>query len=79
MRVILKQIQVVIGHLNFACRVIAPGRVFSHRIAVATKGVTCAYHKIRVPDQIKEDTPVQSGGVCVSHSSMRYELLATPV
>ncbi|XP_053143317.1 uncharacterized protein LOC128341176 isoform X1 [Hemicordylus capensis] len=47
-KVTLKQLQQIIGHLNFACRVVVPGRPFLRRLCDAVKGVRCGHHRIRV-------------------------------
>lgn len=44
----LKQIQVILGHLNFTCRVVPPGRAFCARLAWATAGVTTQHHFVQV-------------------------------
>lgn len=48
----LRQIQSILGHLNFACRVAAPGQAFCVRLAWATTGVTAQYHYIRISQGI---------------------------
>lgn len=41
----LQDLQSIIGFLNFACQVVAPGRAFIRRLIDATKGVKKAKHK----------------------------------
>jgi len=53
--VVLKDLQSLIGSLNFACKVVAPGRSFSRRILNATIGVTRPYYRIRVNSEMKAD------------------------
>jgi hypothetical protein len=55
MKVTLRQLQSLIGLLNFACQVIAPGWAFCRRLVDATCGVRKAHHKIRISKSIKED------------------------
>jgi hypothetical protein len=54
-KVTLRQLQSLIGLLNFACQVIALGRAFCRRLIDATCGVRKAHHKIRISKSIKED------------------------
>lgn len=54
----LKQFQTLLGHLNFACRVVSPGRAFCARLARATAGVTAQHHYIRISKGIKQDLGV---------------------
>lgn len=54
-KVTLKVMQSLIGSLNFACRVIAPGRAFCRRFINSTIGIKKPYHKIRVSGQMKKD------------------------
>ena len=54
-RVKLKEIQSLIGLLNFACSVITPGRVFIRRLINLTVGVRRAHHSIRVTMETKRD------------------------
>jgi hypothetical protein len=54
-KVTLHQLQTLIGLLNFACQLIAPGRAFCRRLIDATCGVRKAHHKIRISKSTKED------------------------
>ena len=54
-KVTLKQLQSLLGLLNFACRVVAPGRAFCRRIIDSTVGVKKQHHKIRVTINMKHD------------------------
>ena len=56
--VTLKQVQSVVGMLNFACTIIEPARAFSRRLIDLTKGLTIPYHHIKVTRQSKEDLKV---------------------
>ena len=53
-KVTLRQLLSLIGLLNFACQVIAPGRAFCRRL-IDARGVRKAHHKIRILKSIKED------------------------
>ena len=57
-KVTLKQLQSLIGLLNFACNVVSPGRTFCRRLINATIGVDKSYFKIRVTKSIKADLNV---------------------
>ena len=51
----LRQLQSIIGLLNFACRVVRPGRAFLRRLIDLTKGVTHSHHYIRLNAQGRAD------------------------
>ena len=54
-KVTLRQIQSLIGSLNFVCRAIAPGRAFTRRLIGLTKGVQNPHHKVRISSGAKLD------------------------
>ncbi|KAM9316824.1 uncharacterized protein PAF06_007914 [Gastrophryne carolinensis] len=54
-KVTLRQLQSVLGKLNFVCKVLPMGRVFSRRLSLATAGVKEAHHFIRLTGGLKED------------------------
>ncbi|KAM9319746.1 uncharacterized protein PAF06_004160 [Gastrophryne carolinensis] len=54
-KVTLVQLQSVLGKLNFACRVLPMGRVFTRRLSLATAGVREPHHFIRLTAGMKED------------------------
>lgn len=54
-KLLLRELQQLVGHLNFACRVVAPGRAFLRRLSGAMSGVQCPHHRIRVTVQMKKD------------------------
>ncbi|XP_062599327.1 uncharacterized protein LOC134260800 [Saccostrea cucullata] len=54
-KVTLKQMQSLLGLLNFACRVVAPGRAFCRRLINSTLGIKKQHHKIRITQNIKLD------------------------
>ncbi|XP_053161001.1 uncharacterized protein LOC128349104 [Hemicordylus capensis] len=54
-KVTLRQLQQLIGHLNFACRVVVPGRPFLRWLCDAIKGVRCSHHRVRVTAPMQAD------------------------
>jgi hypothetical protein len=54
----LKNIQSLIGSLNFCCRAIVVGRPFCRRLIDATCGVKRSYHHIRVTNEMKCDLKI---------------------
>jgi len=54
-RVKLKELQSLVGALNFACSVITPGRVFIRRLINLTIGVRLAHRSIRLTRETKKD------------------------
>ena len=54
-KVTLKELQSLIGLLNFACSVVTPGRAFSRRLIDLTHGVKNPGHYIRLSRETKED------------------------
>ena len=57
-KVTLRQLQELVGHLNFACRVIAPGRAFLHQFCNAMSGIHLPHHRVRVTATMREDLSV---------------------
>ena len=51
----LKELQSLIGTLQFACRVVAPGRVFLQRIISLTKGITNSRWHIKLNGEFRKD------------------------
>ena len=51
----LKEIQSIIGLLNFACAVVLPGRPFLRRLIDLTMKVSAPYHRIRLTKEAKSD------------------------
>jgi hypothetical protein len=51
----LQELQSLIGTLNFACKVIVPGRAFLQRIINLTRGVSKPHHHIRLTNGFRED------------------------
>ena len=54
-KVRVKQIQSVVGLLNFACRVVRPGRAFLRRLIDQTCGFENKYHRVRITQGIRDD------------------------
>ena len=54
-KVTLRQMQSLIGSLNFYCRAIIPGRPFCRRLINATCGLTKPYHQLRITRPIRLD------------------------
>lgn len=51
----LREMQSLLGLLNFACKVISPGRTFCRRLINSTIGVKKQHHKIRITEEMKLD------------------------
>ena len=51
----LRQMQSLIGSLNFACRAILPGRPFCRRLINATCGLTQPHHYLRITRGMRKD------------------------
>ena len=54
-KITLREIQSLLGKLNFACRAVVPGRAFCRRLIDATKGLSRPYHRRRVTEAMVED------------------------
>ena len=54
----LKELQSLIGLLNFACSVVLPGRAFLQRLIDLTKGVRLPHHRIRITEACRHDLQV---------------------
>ncbi|XP_069592246.1 uncharacterized protein [Ranitomeya imitator] len=54
-KVTLKELQSLLGRLNFACRIMPMGRIFCRRLSRATAGVRAAHHFIRLSREHKDD------------------------
>lgn len=57
-KITLRELQSIIGLLNFACQVVAPGRAFCRRLIDATCNVSKPHHRIRVSNAMKDDLHV---------------------
>lgn len=51
----LREIQSVIGFLNFACRVVTPGRAFLRRLYNLTKKAQKKHHHVRIDKEAQKD------------------------
>ena len=51
----LKELQSLIGLLNFTCSVVLPGRAFLRRLVDLTKGVRLPRHRIRITEACRRD------------------------
>lgn len=51
----LKELQSLIGTLNFACKVVPPGRAFLQRMIQLTRGITKSHHHIRLNHGFHQD------------------------
>ena len=51
----LKELQSLIGSLNFLCRAIRPGRAYLRRLVDATKGITVSHFYVSVTKEMKAD------------------------
>ena len=60
-KITLKELQTLIGVLNFACSVVIPGRAFLRRLIDLTMGVLKPHHNIRLTREIKLDLGVWLG------------------
>ena len=57
-KITLKEMQSLLGLLNFACKVVSPGRAFCRRLINATMGIKKPHHKLRVSKNMKADLNV---------------------
>ena len=51
----LQELQSLIGHLNFACLIVVPGRAFLRRLIDLTKGVSRPHHFIKLNNEARAD------------------------
>ena len=54
-KVSLRQLQSLIGSLNFACKVVNPGRTFLHRLIDLTNGVYKPHNMLRMNVEARLD------------------------
>ena len=54
-KITLQQLQSILGHLNFASKVIKPGRCFLRRLYDLTKGITQPQHFIKLTKEVRAD------------------------
>lgn len=51
----LRELQSLIGTLQFACRVVVPGRPFLQRIIALTRGIAQPFHHIKLSESFRKD------------------------
>ena len=51
----LKKLQKLTGYLNFLCKCIVPGRVFTRRLYAYQKGVLKAHHHVNITSEMRQD------------------------
>ncbi|KAJ1135276.1 hypothetical protein NDU88_001717 [Pleurodeles waltl] len=54
-KVTVRHVQVLLGHLNFACRVVRAGRTFCRRLALALSGQALPHHHVPLQVGVRED------------------------
>ena len=54
-KVTLRELQSVLGSLNFVCKAVRPGRAFLRRLFDLTRGVSIPHHRIRISSGARED------------------------
>lgn len=75
----LRQLQSVIGLLNFACKVVSPGRAFLRRLIDRTCNVKSKFHYVRLNQEDKEDLKMwlkflgKFNGICMFHQLSWFE------
>ena len=56
----MKELQEIVGGLNMACRVVAPGCVLRRRLGDTMKCILCPFHRTRVKWGMMQDLQVWS-------------------
>ncbi|KAM4704927.1 uncharacterized protein WCC33_009743 [Rhinophrynus dorsalis] len=79
----LKQMQQLLGHLVFACKVMPMGRAFCRRLSLAMRGIRASHHFIRITASLREDLGVwqkflvdYNGHTCWQESEVNSQELA---
>lgn len=49
------ELQQLVGHLSFSCKVVAPRRAFLHQLCDAMKGLQHPHHRLSVSERMQED------------------------
>ena len=57
-KVTLRELQEMVGHLNFACRMVAPGCTFLRRLCTTMQGHNHPFHRTRVTQGMRENLKV---------------------
>ena len=60
----LKELQCLIGSLNFACKVIPPGRPFLQRMIQLTRNVSLPHHRIKLSQGFFKDLRMWEDLIC---------------
>ena len=60
----LKELQSLIGSLNFACKVIPPGRPFLQRMIQLTRNVSLPHHRIKLSKGFFKDLRMWEDFIC---------------
>ena len=63
-KVTLKELQSLLGLLNFACAVVTPGRAFLRRLIDLTRGISHPHFFIRLMRNVKNDLRVWQEFLC---------------
>ena len=69
----LKDLQSLLGLLNFCCHVVIPGRTFLRRLYDLTKGVTNRHHRITLNNESRKD--LQAWVIFADHFNGKHLLL----
>ena len=51
----LRELQSLLSHLNFACRVVVPGRAFLRRVYALTQKAQKHYHHFKITKEVSAD------------------------
>ena len=54
-KITLRQLQSLIGSLNFVCKAVAPGRAFLRRLIDLTRGIRLPHHRVRITKGARAD------------------------
>lgn len=73
-KVTLKEMQSLIGLLNFTCSVIVPGRTFLRRLINLTVGIRRPSYFIRLPREVKADLRIQWLEILQSYNGKSFFL-----
>jgi len=65
-KITLRQLQSLIGNLNFACKAIRPGRAFLRRLIGRTIGVKQPYHKVYLTNQALGNPPGRAAQLVIA-------------
>ncbi|KAM3934863.1 uncharacterized protein RB166_002258 [Leptodactylus fuscus] len=57
-KLMLRELQSLLGKLNFGCRILPMGRIFCRRLAAATCGVSIPHHYVRLGRDLRNDLAV---------------------